>query len=229
MKKMLLSVLAIIILIIIVIAGLIGWTTSTNRRLNVSDFSLTKLTNKEINLADNPERINLSVRTAVVKIQSGKTNTLKLINVGSNQYHVNQNDGQLGISEHNADTHQIEIGHSPQIILTLTKHNLQTLKVDQLNGTLKLNNLTVQDLQLHHHNGTTVVRGLTITGSGELTKDNGQTDFYQLTNSGLDVSIKSGQFKLNGIKKTGSGHSYHEAGNHPLTINSGSGQVRISQ
>ena len=159
MKKMLLGVFAIIILIIVIITGLIGWTTSTNRRLNVSDFSLTKLTNKEINLDSNPERINLSVRTAVVKIQSGKTNTLKLINVGNNQYHVNQDDGQLGISEHNADTHQIEIGHSPQIILTLTKRNLQSLKIDQLNGTLKLNNLTVRDLQLHHHNGTPVVRG----------------------------------------------------------------------
>ncbi|WP_338231127.1 DUF4097 family beta strand repeat-containing protein [Companilactobacillus muriivasis] len=229
MKKMLLSVLAIIILIIVIITGLIGWTTSTNRRLNASDFALTKLTSKEIKLDSNPERIDLSVRTAVVKIQLGKTNTLKLTNVGSNQYHVNQNDSRLGISEHSADTHQIEIGHSPQIILTLTKRNLHALKIDQLNGTLKLNNLTVQDLQLHHHNGTTVVRGLTITGSGELTKDNGQTDFYQLTNSGLNVSIKSGQFKLNGIKKASSGHSYHEFGNHPLTINSGSGQVRISQ
>ena len=229
MKKVLLSVLTIVVLVIIVIAGLIGWTTATNKRLNVSNFSITSLTSKQLQLNNNPQKIILSVRTAVVKIQSGKTNQLKLNNVAKSQYHINQGNGQLTITEDNVGKHQMEIGHSPVIILTLTKDVLKELSVDQLNGTLKLNQLTVKNLQLHHHNGATVVHRLTITGEGKLTKDNGQTDFYQLSSNGLEVSVRSGQFKLNGIKKTNSGHSYHEAGNHPLIIKSGSGQVRVSQ
>lgn len=229
MKKMLLTLLTIIIAFSVITAGLIGWTKATNQRLNVNQFSSTKLVSKDINLTKNIDSIDMSVRTAVVQVKVGPKTNLQLDNVGKEQYQIKQIDGNLSIVEQNSMQHQWEIGASPKIILTIPAKTLSRVQIEQLNGTLKLNDLTVKNLKLQHHNGTTIVRKLTITGHGELDKHNGQTDFYQLKSDGVTVSIKSGQFKLNGIKKASSGQRYRENGSHPLVINSGSGQVRIAQ
>lgn len=229
MKKILIALLILVAIVTVVIVGLIGWTANTNQRLNVNQFTMTKLETKNMNVAEKINSIDISVRTAAIQVRTGQKANLQLTNVGQKQCQIKQIDGQLSITENNFSKHQWEVGQSAKIILTLPPKTLNHLQIEQLNGTLKLNDLTVKDLQLQHSNGTTIARKLTITGHGELDKHNGRTDLYQLTSDGLDVSVKSGQFKLNGIKKAGSGQRYRENGSHPLIIKSGSGQVRIVQ
>lgn len=230
MKKFFLILVLILIVLALLLGGISFWTTTSQRRLNVNTLKLQPLTNQRIALTKTPRQLDLSLRTAVVIVQTGQHPGLQLTNVAANQYAISQHDGTLNLTQNQANAHQLEIGKSATITLTLpVGTNLNTLTIHQLNGTLKLNNLTTQQLMIHHHNGSTQANRLTVTGTGRLIKDNGSTTLTQLTSSGLKVAVNNGQAHLNGHRVASSHHSYTVAGQHPLTITSGSGQVKITQ
>lgn len=221
MKKILLLLLGLLIIIGI----LLFWVTNTNKRVNLNTATINSLTTKKISL-NNPHAVNFSIRTAIVEIKSGSSPQLKLTNISNNQYKIIQNQHSLTIAEKNANTHQIEIGKSPTITLILPQKDLSSLKIDQLNGTLKLNNLIVNQFDVFHHNGTTLANNLTITKNGQFTKNNGSTTLNHLIVSGLAVDVKTGQFQLNGQKQK---NHYRQNAGTGLTINSGSGQVKVNR
>jgi len=227
MKKIIIAVLIVLVAIVFIGGGLTAWATGTHRRLNLNHFTATPLTTQTQILSQSPKRIRFDLRTAVIKIEPGRTNQLKLTNAGQNQYQVNQTGTSWSLTEKQANRHQLEIGQSPTITLTLADPQaIQQLTINQLNGTLNLNDLTTNNLAIHHHNGTTFAQNLTLTGAGEVTKDNGRTTIQHLTSNGLTVTIRTGQFKLNGQK---TGRHYQQSGYQPLRITSGSGQVSVSQ
>lgn len=227
MKKIIIPVLVILVAIALIGGALTAWAIGTHRRLNLNHFTTTPLSTQTQTLSQSPKRIRFDLRTAVVRIKPGRTNQLTLTNAGSNQYQTNQTGTSWSLTEKQANRHQFEIGQSPTITLTLTDPRaIQQLTINQLNGTLKLTNLTTHGLSIHHHNGTTLAQDLTLTGAGNLTKNNGQTTIQHLTSNGLAVTIRNGQFKLNGHS---AGRHYHQSGHHPLHITSGSGQVSVTQ
>lgn len=230
MKKFFLILGLILIVLAVLIGGLVLWTTTSHRRLNVNTFKVQPLTNQRITLKETPRQLDLTLRTAVVIIQTGQHPGLQLTNVTADQYHIAQNNGTLKLTQPQAANHQFEIGKSATVTLTLPiDTQLDALTINQLNGTLKLNNLTTQQLLIHHHNGTTQADHLTVKGPGRLIKDNGSTTLTKLTSAGLKVAVKNGQAHLNGRRVATSNHSYAVSGQHPLTITSGSGQVKITQ
>lgn len=230
MKKFFLILILTLIVLALLIGGLVLWTTTSHRRLNVNTLTVQPLTNRQISLKETPRQLDLTLRTAVVIIQTGQHPGLQLTNVTADQYHLAQNNGTLKLTQAQAANHQFEIGKSATVTLTLPSDtNLSALTINQLNGTLKLNDLTTQQLMIHHHNGTTQANHLTVKGTGRLIKDNGSTTLTQLTSDGLKVAVKSGQAHLNGRRVATSNHSYTVSGQHPLTITSGSGQVKITQ
>lgn len=224
MKKMFLTILSGIIIISLILGSIILWTNITNRRININTASINPLTSKGISLS-NPQRIDFSVRTAVVQIKSGTSSKLQFDNISNDQYHLTKHNNILKITENNALKHQLEIGKSPKITLTIPQKAIDSLVIEQLNGTLKLNDLTIDHLKIHHHNGTTLSKNLTIKSTSKLIKDNGETTLTNLNVSGLVVNVKTGQFKLNGKKQI---KNYRDSGHDPLTINSGSGQVSVT-
>jgi len=229
MKKILLTLLVLIIVLVLILGGLVLWTTSTNRRFTVNSLTTTPLTTKSVDLDTVPKNLTLTLRTAKLIIKPGQQNRLTLSNVATNQYVISTTNNQLDVKESNLSSHPFEIGHSPVLILNLTDaHVLRNLTIDQFNGTLKLNDLTTQHLKIHHHNGTTIAHHLTVTAGGTLVKDNGSTTLNQLSSDGLQVAFKTGQVHVNGKKAAHNRHHYTQAGQHPLTITSGSGQVRIT-
>ncbi|AKP64312.1 DUF4097 family beta strand repeat-containing protein [Levilactobacillus koreensis] len=230
MKKFPLGLLLVIILLIVLGGGLIAWANTTHRRIDVTNFTAKSLATKTISLADNPRQLTFDLRTAVLVIQPGSTTTLTLDHVTADQFQIDYSNDSLTVNQKDAQQHHLEIGKSAVLTLTVAHPTtLKALTITQLNGTLKLNGLTVNRLAIDHTNGTTLANHLTVTGNGQLTKKNGATTLNDLTTDGLHVAVKTGQFKLNGAKKAGSGQSYHELGQHPLTISSGSGQVQITQ
>jgi len=229
MKKILLSLLLIIVVLALVLGGLVFWTTSTNRRFTVNSLTTTPLTTKSVDLDTVPQNLTLKLRTAKLIIKPGPQNRLTLSNVATNQYIISTTNNHLDVKESNLSSHPFEIGHAPVLTLTLANaHALRNLTIDQFNGTLKLNDLTTQHLKIHHHNGTTLAHRLTVTAGGTLVKDNGSTTLNQLSSDGLRVAFKTGQFHLNGKKAAHNSHHYTHPGQHPLTITSGSGQVRVT-
>lgn len=223
MKKLLWS-----LLILLVLFGLFAlWIIVSQRRLNVNTGNLGRLTQQTVTLQSTPQKIRLDIRTARLVIKPGNHCQLSTNNVINNQFKINNSDHQLTLTEAHAAQHQFEIGKTPVITLTVPT-KIQQLTVNQLNGTLILNDLTVDSLEINHHNGTTTANNLTLRDSGQLTKENGKTDLRNLTSDGLAVSVKTGQFKLNGTKRAGSKQRYRQPGDHPLTITSGSGQVSVT-
>lgn len=63
-------------------------------------------------------------------------------------------------------------------------------------------------------------------GASRLVKTNGRTTLKRLQTSGLVVTVKNGQFKRNGQRQK---TPYHQVGQAPLVITSGSGQVAVSE
>lgn len=120
----------------------------------------------------------------------------------------------------------MEIGKSPIITITVTNpHQLKAINGQLLNGTLSLSQLTTRTLALKHLNGTTLINHLTVTHGGYFTKTNGRTDLQRLTANGLNVTIKNGQFKLNGKPQA---KIYRQVGTHPLTVTSQNGQLSLT-
>lgn len=227
MKKFLIGLLILIIFVTIVISGLILWANTTHQRLTLNPLRTTPLSTQTIPLDHDPQSLNFNLRTAVLVIKSGNRNQLQLTNIATHQFQIDRSPDTLDVQQTNATQPQIELGRSTVIILTMTHpHRLNRVTINQLNGTLKLMDLTTHHLNIHHHNGTTLARHLTVTTGGEITKDNGSTTLHQLSSDGLRVAVKTGQFKLNGTKQR---NHFVRAGQHPLTLTSGSGQVRITQ
>lgn len=68
MKNIMLKGLIIIVALVLVISGLVMWTINTNRRMNVNDFSINRLTvNGTLNLK------NLEVQNLELDHQNGST------------------------------------------------------------------------------------------------------------------------------------------------------------
>lgn len=220
MKKIIWSILFLLILLGVSTI----WIILSQRRLNVSTGQFGRLTHQTKTFPTAPQTVQLDLRTARLEIRSGTHYQLSMDHVINHQFKITNHQQQLRITEAHATQHQIEIGKTPVITLTVPQ-NLQRLTVNQLNGTLILNQLTVGTLAISHSNGTTTATDLTLIHGGQLTKKNGRTDLRQLTSDGLRVTVKTGQFKYNGTKRT---NSYTQPGEAPLTITSGTGQVRVT-
>lgn len=223
MKK----ILWVTLILLIVLATSLFWIVASHRRLNVNTGQLGQLTHRTVTLRGTPQNISLRVRTARLNIQAGSHYQLLMNNVINNQFDINNNERDLSITEQNHTQHQLEIGKTPVLTL-IVPAKLHQLTIQQLNGTITLHNLTTDTLAVDHANGTTKIDQLTLKQSGQLTKQNGRTDITHLTSDGLHVTVKTGQFKLNGRKHTGQHPAYTQAGTHPLTINSGNGQVNVT-
>lgn len=224
MKRVLMMFLGGLIVIGLGLGGLTWWAVSAQKRLNLNRGEVRTLTTTDVNLRT-PQRLQLTVRTAVVRIKTGSTPRLHLVNVSRGQYQVSQHAGNVRVVERGSHQHQLEIGRSPQLTVTVPPKTLRALRIDQLNGTLKLTNLTVGQLTIRHHNGTTLANRLTLKAASRLVKDNGQTTLTGLTTPGLAVTVKTGQIKVDGhSQKT----HYRQAGKAPLVLTSSSGQVTIT-
>ncbi|WP_164507328.1 DUF4097 family beta strand repeat-containing protein [Companilactobacillus furfuricola] len=223
MKKILLLILIIVVILVVFVFGMI----KANKRLNVNNFSIDSLTSKSVEILNDTMKLNIDVRTAKVTIKSGSQNTILLSNVVADQYKINQNGDKLMISESDSNSHQMELGKSPTITIVVSKEILDSIDIHQLNGTLNLCDIQVRKIAILHQNGTTEANSLEIIEHGKLSKHNGATNIHDLRSDGLKVTVKNGQFKLNGEKKISSGQTFNENGKHPLTINSGSGQVTV--
>lgn len=81
---------------------------------------------------------------------------------------------------------------------------LDMLEVQLLNGTLKLTDIQVSKLAVHHDNGTTLFQGVSVKAASQVTKQNGTTTMKNLTVPGLQVKVKTGGFTLNEEKQSNS-------------------------
>ncbi|WP_057877707.1 DUF4097 family beta strand repeat-containing protein [Levilactobacillus paucivorans] len=219
--------LILTIIILVLIAGIIGITAS-QRRFTVTTGRLERLTNQTLPLTTQPRQLHLAVRTAQVTIRTGSTPAITLNQVAKSQYKVEATADRLSITEPLAHQHQLAIGHTPTITITLPTDQVDRLQINQLNGTLKLHALTINTVQITHQNGTTTADHLTVRQGGSLIKRNGATTLTDLITQGLQVSVKTGQAKLNGQRVASNHQSYHQAGQHPLIIRSGNGQVKLT-
>lgn len=226
MKKIMLTVIVVIFIIVIILTGLITWTNSTDRRINVNSFSVSKLTDKEFAISNTVENLSINVRTAKVKITSGDASKVFIKNVSKDQYQIENNNHKLTVFQKNSSSHNLEIGKSPEMLIVIPKR-MKNINVEQLNGTLKLDNLDVGSLEINHQNGTTLSNDLKVEKQGTISKKNGKTSLDNLAVSGLKVSVKNGAFTLNGSKKISSNKTYDDHQDQGLTINSGSGQVNV--
>lgn len=224
MKKIL---LIFIVLALVLIAGTLGITAS-QRRLTVNTGRIDQLTHQTIPLTTQPHQLQLAVRTARVTIRTGASPTISLNQVAKSQYQIKATADHLSITEPLAHQHQLTIGHTPTIVITLPTNQIDHLEVNQLNGTLNLHSLAINTAQITHQNGTTTANHLTLRRGGSLTKRNGATTLTDLTTHGLQVSVKNGQAKLNGRRVASTHHTYRQAGQHPLQIRSGNGQVKLT-
>lgn len=228
MKNGLLWGISIVGVIILIVVAVVGWAMTTNKRVDVNSFSVTNLTNTSQTITNNTKEVKINARTAFIQIQSGDEPKVIFQNVGESQYQVTQKQGVLEISQAASHSHHLEIGRSAMIKVIVPRETLVDLTVAQLNGTLKLTDLSVKQLNINHHNGTTIAKRLTVLNGGAIEKDNGKTELNQLTTPGVRVAVKNGQFKLNGERKAGSGDTYSDDANHQLKINSKTGQVRVT-
>lgn len=224
MKKIILIILAIIVVIGLIFVGVTIWAMNSNKRLNINNFQVSSLTSKNVELK-NPTKVDLAIQTAYLNIQSGDKTELKMDNVSKDQYQITEQNGLLRVSEKDAQKHQTKLGKSPVLTLIVPQKTLESLQIDQLNGTVKLNSLKIGQLNIDHANGTTIAKDLTLLDSSRLTKKNGKTTFTGLKVSGLQVNVKNGQFKLNGKKQQ---NNYSQNGDEPLVIDSNNGQVSVT-
>lgn len=97
MKNIMLKGLIIIVALVLIILGLVMWTTNTNRRMNINDFSISRLTDKKYALSSNLDSISVTTRTSKIKIVSGDALKLSLKNVSDDQYKVINDNHKLTI------------------------------------------------------------------------------------------------------------------------------------
>lgn len=221
-----------IIVVIVIVVGLVGISygiISSNNRFDLNKLSMVKLTSRQVDLGQSIDHIKINVRTAKLTFTTGNRSKIEMTNVASGQYQVKQSGNQLVIEQDDHLSHHLEIGKSPIIKITIPKPEIKEINISQLNGTLIFNQLTTEKLIVNHYNGTTIGNGLKITEQGVINKHNGTTKLTGAKFPGLKVSVKTGNFTLNGVKKASSMHTYNDHHADQLVINSGSGQVSISK
>ncbi|MFD1473027.1 hypothetical protein [Companilactobacillus mishanensis] len=222
MKKIILGV----IIVVVVLTLAVVLISASGNRIDVNSFSVSKLENKTTQVSGDVKAVNLKVRTASVNIKKGTQNKIEFQNIVPDQFEVQVKSGKLNLIQHDYAKHHLEVGKSAAITIVLKNStDIKKLQVDQLNGTLKLNNLTTDNLLINHVNGTTLSNDLNVRDSGKLVKKNGKTSFTKFSSPGLKASVKTGTFKLNGTKKS---NDYNDNKDAQFVINSGSGQVSVT-
>ncbi|AKP66154.1 DUF4097 family beta strand repeat-containing protein [Companilactobacillus ginsenosidimutans] len=225
MKKILLIVLVVLIVIVVAVFGI----QAAGMRANLNTLSIKKVSDQSIELPNELNSVDIKVRTAKVTIEKGNKSEVIIKNKVVGQYKIDSKDNQVSILEQNYGKHQLEIGKSASILIRVKNaQNMNQIKINQLNGTLNLNSLKVNNLSVDHQNGTTLANNLNLPTGGSINKKNGTTNLKNINTPGLKVSVKSGNFELNGRKKASSKHTYTDNSTKQLQINSGSGQVKIS-
>ncbi|WP_057895815.1 DUF4097 family beta strand repeat-containing protein [Liquorilactobacillus oeni] len=229
MKTILIWLGFFIVILLLVGGGFALWAQKSARRIDVNSLKFEKLQTSSRSLSPQLQNIELKVRTARIFIEEGTKPKVDLENIPASQFKVTAAKQQLIITQKDYFSHRLELGKSATIRITLPAgKSLEELSVDQLNGLLKLNKITVQDLTIDHRNGTSLGQNLILKGSGEVKKRNGTTVFNNLAAPGLKVSIKTGTFKLNGQRKAASNQNYDDHQTKQLKIVSGTGQVRVT-
>lgn len=220
--------IGLIILIVAVIGVLgVGGLRVSHRRLTLATGRLQPLKTQVVSLAGSPQRLTIRLRTARLTVRQGATNTVALKNVVANQVRVRQTAQGVTVTQPQVDRFRGEIGATAQVQVTLTAATLRKLAVYQVNGTLTLRDLTTDWLQVTHLNGTTRASRLTVKQGGTLTGTNGQVALDQLAVDGLAVTVRTGKIMLDGHRTAHQKH-YRRAGQHPLTIQQGTGQVHLT-
>lgn len=222
MKNTLLISLITIVVLVGMIVGGIFWINTTNQRFNFNTMSISKLTTKNINLNE-LDNIDLNIRTAKVIVEESNTNSITLKNVTPHDLTVDS-ERNLKISQEKNNKHQLEIGKSAVIIIK-SKQDLNSIKVNQLNGEFKIRNLNVNNMEIDHTNGSTIIDNLKLNNGGVINKKNGKTELTDVNIPGLKVNVKTGAFKSNGTKKN---NSYNDDHHEQLIINSNTGQVSVN-
>lgn len=227
MKKMLKWILLVVIVLSVLIGGAAWGITASGHRVNVNQMSVAKLEDKTVKLSPGLNELSIKVRTAVVQIKQGSALSLKTENAVTGEYEIHQTGEKLTLTQSHANDHQLEFGRSATITITVPK-KLANIHVEQLNGTLRMENVTVGTLMINHLNGTTLMDSVTIVHDGTLTKKNGTTDLKQMTLPGLKMELTNGQGKLNGKKVAGNAKVYSDNQADQLVIKSGNGQVSVT-
>lgn len=220
---MLILIITTLLLITIIGIGFISWINNNHYQFTVNNFKLSKLEQRKVKL-DALNSLTINVRTAKIKIKEAPTSSLTIDNFIPSQFNLEQKNGKLTINQNDFSNHQIELGRSPIITITVN-HDLNDINIDQLNGTLSFEQVTTNKLNVFHHNGTTTATNLKIRNSGHIIKKNGTTNLNNLAVKGLRVSVKTGNFKLNGTKQSKQFDDHHP---NQLAVDSTTGQVSIN-
>lgn len=215
-----------VILSLIVVLG-IGATVMNigNFRVNMSNFSVEKLIDQKTNLeTENIKNLDVNIQNAKVEVRTGSRSQVEFKNVTKGQFKVSQQTGTVKIKQTNLGT---RLGKASEIIITVPQ-KIDNLTISHVSGTLKLTGLTIEHLDINHKNGTTVISDSHLD-SGIINKKNGSTTLKQVEVPGLKVSVKTGNFKLNGVTKAHGNQTYDDEQAKQLIIKSNTGQVEVTK
>ena len=224
MKRFILIVVAILVALALIITSLTVWLRSGNKRLVVNDFRLEQLEQEKLNI-DNLTKVKLALRSAKVVVKQAPEAGVILQNYVPSQFDIQQHGESLTITQKNSKQRKWEIGEYTTIVL-MVKEDLTNLNIQQLNGTLRLENIATDTLNIAHDNGTTLLQKVTVKEQGTIEKKNGTTTLNNLIAPGLRVSVKTGTFTLNDVKEK---NNYDDQQPKQLRITSGTGQVVVTR
>lgn len=224
MKKVLVVCVFIIVICVVIVVSGISILNTSDKRVNVNEMSISKLQDKTINI-DDLKKIDVKIRSAKIVIKKSNSNSASLKNISLNDYKINSDSGRLRISQKENEKHKLEIGKSTIIVINV-KSDLNSIDINQLNGTLQFNNIVTNLMNVNHSNGSTISNGLRIVNNGSIKKKNGKVELNNLVVDGLSVSVKNGAFKLNGKKEK---NNYDNNKHNQLLIKNDNGQILVNK
>ncbi|WP_125568202.1 hypothetical protein [Companilactobacillus insicii] len=224
MKRILVVCVFVIAICVVIALSGISILNTSDKRLNVNEMSISKLKDKTINI-DDLKKIDVKIRSAKIIVKKSNSNSVSLKNISLNDYEISSHSGRLRISQKENEKHKLEIGKSTIIVINV-KNDLNSIDINQLNGTLQFNNIVVNRMSINHSNGSTISDGLRLVDNGSIKKKNGKVELNNLIVDGLSVSVKNGSFKLNGKKEK---NNYDDNKHNQLLIKNDNGQIMVNK
>lgn len=224
MKRILVVCVFVIAICVVIALSGISILNTSDKRLNVNEMSISKLKDKTINI-DDLKKIDVKIRSAKIIVKKSNSNSVSLKNISLNDYEISSHSGRLRISQKENEKHKLEIGKSTIIVINV-KNDLNSIDINQLNGTLQFNNIVVNRMSINHSNGSTISDGLRLVDNGSIKKKNGKVELNNLIVDGLSVSVKNGSFKLNGKKEK---NNYDDNKHNQLLIKNDNVQIMVNK
>jgi uncharacterized protein (UPF0333 family) len=169
--------------------------------------------------------INWDIRTAFLTIEPGPQFDVKIDNTAVDQFNLTRSGHKLVLQQQEPLQQLVDIPQSPSVTITVPK--AVHIEATQLNGTLKIHDVTLSSIDLNHLNGTTIITNTKIS-DGIITKKNGATRLDDVTIPGLRVAIKTGRLNLNGTAYVGADLPYDDGNDTQLDIQCTNGQVTVT-